>query len=71
MLLCGPRQRVPRCQHPDECQKDALFQCDFPTRPGKTCNKGFCAEHGRNVGYDQDHCWKHARHEAVQQRQLI
>lgn len=75
MILCGPRQRGPRqrgprCQFP-ECSNERSFDCDFPLRPGKTCNRGFCGFHGRKVGYDQDHCWKHARHAAAQQRSLI
>lgn len=72
LILCGvPRPRFVRCKFPDGCLKEAAFECDFPTRPGKTCNLGFCKDHGRNVGYDQDHCWKHARHAAAQQRLLI
>lgn len=70
MVICGRNQREPECQYPD-CHNARTFECDFPKRPGKTCNLAFCADHGRNVGYDQDHCWKHARHAAAQQRMLI
>lgn len=67
--VCTRGRRHP-CRYPG-CTKPMTKRCDYPdmTRSSRTCDKGFCDEHGVNVGPNRDHCWKHAG-EPMQQGEL-
>ncbi|WP_454825909.1 hypothetical protein [Paraburkholderia xenovorans] len=52
------RGRAPRCSV-DDCNAPSGFQCDYPTRAGKTCDRHLCAKHAHVVGADLHRCPEH------------
>jgi len=71
-IICGPRRQQRKCRAPD-CFRFVVFLCDYPTGPGKTCNLGFCKhpKHGREVGPNVHHCWRHIKQPAAAQEALL
>jgi hypothetical protein len=61
--LAAPRKRkCAFCGCPD-----AKALCDYPTGPGKTCDKPCCSNCRQHVGPDRDYCrdhWDFASREA-------
>ena len=50
------RQRSFRCHF---CNRWSDKLCDFPIKPGKTCDARICSKCATSVGPDQDHCPRH------------
>lgn len=55
-IVCHRGPRRPRCR----CGRPATRQCDFPTAPGKTCDKYLCAGCAMRQGRNHDYCPDHA-----------
>jgi hypothetical protein len=43
----------------DSCRAPSGYQCDYPVRPGKTCNRYLCANHAHEVGTNVHYCPEH------------
>ncbi|MDR8105593.1 hypothetical protein KPB04_28055 [Burkholderia cenocepacia] len=58
-IICarGPA-RERRCSV-EGCNAPSGFQCDFQTKPGKTCDRHLCAVHAHLVGADTHFCPTH------------
>ncbi len=52
------RKRSHRCSV-DGCNAPSSFQCDYQTKPGKTCDRHLCAVHAHLVGADTHFCPTH------------
>jgi hypothetical protein len=52
------RRRAPRCSV-QGCATASEFQCDYRTKPGKTCDRHLCAVHAHQVGPDVHFCPAH------------
>jgi hypothetical protein len=64
-MVCGPRPRRRTCQQPG-CRAPALFQCDWPTPSGGTCDRYLCAAHRVSPpGEGVDFCPEHVRQLAL------
>jgi hypothetical protein len=57
-IVCSPRRRPRRCQVRG-CDRPGVRQCDFPTGPGRTCDRYLCAAHAVPQGRGRDHCPDH------------
>lgn len=44
----------------DGCRAPSGYQCDYPVRPGKTCDRHLCVTHAHEVGADVHYCPEHA-----------
>lgn len=66
-FVCGGRRARRKCK----CGEIAGLQCDFPTRPGKTCDAYLCTTCAIEVGPDKHHCPSHNEADAAPaQKQL-
>jgi hypothetical protein len=59
-FVCTRGRKRVRCCSVGGCTAPSDFQCDYPTRPGKTCDQHLCAKHAREVGADVHACPEHA-----------
>ncbi len=58
-IMCTrSRKRAHRCSV-DGCNAPSGFQCDFQTKPGKTCDRHLCAVHAHQAGPDVHFCPTH------------
>lgn len=71
-IICTRRGPRRLCKHPD-CGAWVTKECDYPVpeRRSRTCDTGFCDQHGVNVGPNKDHCWKHAALPAPQEELTV
>ncbi|KPD17229.1 hypothetical protein ADM96_20145 [Burkholderia sp. ST111] len=51
------------------CNAPSGFQCDYPVRPGKTCDRHLCAKHAHEIGVDVHRCPDHV--DAAAQTELF
>jgi hypothetical protein len=58
VIACSRGQRVASCSVPG-CGKPHVALCDWPTKPGKTCDAKLCEQHRHPVGPDADYCPPH------------
>ena len=52
------RKSVTRCSVAG-CTAPSSFQCDHPTKSGKTCDRHLCAKHAHEIGSDLHRCPEH------------
>lgn len=57
-IVCGPRQRVPKCKCGSGRGADLL--CDWKTDEGKTCDAKICEACATKPAEDKDLCPAHA-----------
>lgn len=71
VIVCGGRHKRKYCRW---CGSYADLLCDFPVRPGHTCDAPICAKHAKPMGANLDYCPKHAqeqRRRPVAQQQSL
>jgi hypothetical protein len=56
MHICTRGAKRKRCHF---CNRFADKLCDFPVRPGKTCDADICSRCATSVGEDLDYCPRH------------
>lgn len=57
MHICQRGQQRKRCHFCNTGYVDKL--CDFPTRPGKTCDAGMCRRCATSIAHEIDYCPRH------------
>ncbi len=60
-FACGPKREQPKYVCQTCWKRRSERQCDYPTAPGKTCDKHLCSTCAVRVGPDKDHCPDHQR----------
>ncbi|MCG0582125.1 hypothetical protein L6Q82_29565 [Burkholderia cenocepacia] len=58
-IICTRRRARERRCSVEGCNAPSGFQCDFQTKPGKTCDRHLCAVHAHLVGADTHFCPTH------------
>lgn len=68
-IVCSRgRKHVHRCSV-EGCSAPSGFQCDYLTKPGKTCDRHLCATHAHQVGPDAHFCPAHLAESSGKQAQ--